>query len=309
MAGSFDQVQEESGLVPPMDPLYVKFGAYNDISNIIESRIFYPIFITGLSGNGKTQMVEQCCSALKRELFRVNITIETDEDDLLGGFRLVQDTTKWFDGPVIRAMKSGGVLLLDEVDLASNKIMCLQPVLEGKGVFLKKINQFVRPAAGFNVIATANTKGQGNESGKFVGTNFLNEAFLERFPVTVEQQYPSEAIERKILKKVFAAAKVNPPDDFISTLVSWAATNRVSFANEVETEVITTRRLVHIVNAFLIFNDVKKSIAMCIARFDEVTKNSLLGLYDSLDASAPAKKAEKSKTTKDENSIENVIGT
>ena len=184
-----DENQEVS-YVPVADKNYVKWGDYKTIDQVIKSKMFYPIFITGLSGNGKTMMVEQACAKNKREMYRVNITCRTDEDDLLGGFRLVDGQTIWFDGPVVKAMKTGAILLLDEIDLASDEIMCLQPILEGKGVFLKKINKFVQPTEGFQVFATANTKGQGDEHGKFVGTGFLNEAFLERFPVTVEQVYP-----------------------------------------------------------------------------------------------------------------------
>ena len=186
-------------LVPEQDNTFVKFGPFNDLKNIIKSKQFYPTFITGLSGNGKTFGVEQVCAQLKRELIRVNITIETDEDDLIGGFRLIDGNTVWHNGPVIEALERGAILLLDEIDLASNKILCLQPILEGKGIFLKKIGRFIQPAAGFNVVATANTKGKGSDDGRFIGTNVLNEAFLERFPVTFEQAYPSVKIEFKIL--------------------------------------------------------------------------------------------------------------
>ena len=186
-------------VVPDKDKNFVSFGNYPDVKSIIKSKRFYPVFLTGLSGNGKTLSVTQACADLKRELIRVNITIETDEDDLLGGFRLKDGQTVWSNGPIIEAMERGAVLLLDEIDLASNKIMCLQPVLEGSGIFVKKINKWIQPKLGFNCIATANTKGQGSEDGKFIGTNVLNEAFLERFPVTFEQKYPSVAIEKKIL--------------------------------------------------------------------------------------------------------------
>ena len=191
-------------LIPTTDDTFVKFGSFNDLKKIISSKLFYPTFITGLSGNGKTFGVEQACAQLKRELIRVNITIETDEDDLIGGFRLVNGETVWHNGPVIEALERGAILLLDEIDLASNKILCLQSILEGTGVFLKKIGRTVRPAAGFNVIATANTKGKGSDDGRFIGTNVLNEAFLERFPVTFEQSYPSPSVENKILEKIAA---------------------------------------------------------------------------------------------------------
>ena len=203
---SFNQVavlpEHQQNLIPDKDDTFVKFGNFNDIKKIIQSRIFYPAFITGLSGNGKTFSVEQACSQLKRELIRVNVTVETDEDDLIGGFRLINGETAWHNGPVIEALERGAILLLDEIDLASNKILCLQSVLEGKGVFLKKIGRFVKPTPGFNVIATANTKGKGSEDGRFIGTNVLNEAFLERFPVTFEQSYPAPSVEQRILEGI-----------------------------------------------------------------------------------------------------------
>ena len=264
--------------VPDKDPAYVPFGNYSDVKKVISSRIFYPTFITGLSGNGKTLSVEQACAALNRELIRVNITIETDEDDLIGGFRLVNGETVWHNGPVVEALERGAVLLLDEIDLASNKILCLQSVLEGKGVFLKKIGKYVRPAIGFNVIATANTKGKGSDDGRFIGTNVLNEAFLERFPVTFEQEYPSAATETKILTN--AGCDV----DFADNLIKWAGVIRKTFFDGGVDEVITTRRLVHIVQAHQIFGDRLKAITNCVARFDEDTKQSFLDLYTKVDA-------------------------
>lgn len=277
--------EHRENLVPDKDPLFVKFGNYDDLSKIIKSKLFYPLFITGLSGNGKTFSVEQACSEHEREMIRVNITIETDEDDLLGGFRLVNDSTKWFDGPVIRAMKTGAVLLLDEVDLGGSKLMCLQPVLEGKGILLKKINQFIKPAPGFNIIATANTKGQGSETGKFVGTNILNEAFLERFPATFEQAYPDEKTETQILERVFAKHEVDKKiaKDFTDKLIKWAVGTRKSFESEASSDIITTRRLVHIANAYAILDDRRKAIEVCIARFDETTKHTFIQLYEKFD--------------------------
>ena len=296
MAASMPKVVETNtekmevieNLIPDKDPLFVKFGGYNDLHSIIKSKFFYPIFITGLSGNGKTFTVEQVCAIAKRELIRTNVTIETDEDDLLGGFRLVNGETVWHDGPVIQAMKRGAILLLDEVDLASNKIMCLQPVLEGKGVFLKKINQFVKPAKGFNVVATANTKGKGSEDGRFMFTNVLNEAFLERFPITIEQEYPTASVEKKILIKVLES--VGKPDEvFAEKLTAWADIIRKTFFEGGLDEIIATRRLVHICNAFAIFNgDRLKSIEMCVSRFDEDTKQSFLDLYTKVDADVSA---------------------
>jgi MoxR-like ATPase len=270
-------------LVPEKDPLYVPFGNYNDIYHIIKSGMYYPAFITGLSGNGKTFMVEQACAKAKREFFRVNITVETDEDDLLGHYALIDGNTVWQDGPVVKAMESGAILLLDEIDLASSKIMCLQPVLEGKGVYLKKVNRFVSPSVGFNVLATANTKGKGSEDGRFIGTNILNEAFLERFPITVEQEYPSISVEKKILDKVFASLDIDA-GDFAEKLVTWADIIRKTFYEGGIDEIIATRRLVHIVNAYAIFGERKKAIEMCINRFDEDTKTSFLDLYSKCDS-------------------------
>ena len=269
-------------LVPSKDPLYVPFGHFNDIYNIVKSGLYYPAFVTGLSGNGKTFMIEQACAKAKREFFRVNITVETDEDDLLGHYALIDGNTVWQDGPVVKAMERGAVLLLDEIDLASSKIMCLQPVLEGNGVFLKKVNRFVSPSKGFTVLATANTKGKGSEDGRFIGTNILNEAFLERFPITVEQEYPSLSVERKILDKVFASLDVDA-GDFSERLVTWADIIRKTFYEGGIDEIIATRRLVHIANAYAIFGDRKKAIEMCIARFDEDTKTSFLDLYSKVD--------------------------
>ena len=273
----------EQNLVPDKDDTFVKFGNFNDIKKIIQSRIFYPAFITGLSGNGKTLSVEQACSQLKRELIRVNITVETDEDDLIGGFRLVNGETAWHNGPVIEALERGAILLLDEIDLASNKILCLQSVLEGKGVFLKKIGRFVKPTVGFNVIATANTKGKGSEDGRFIGTNVLNEAFLERFPVTFEQSYPSTAIEVKILEGVASQLSVSD-SEFCKRLADWGDIIRKTFYDGGIDEIISTRRLVHIIRAYAIFQDKAKAIQVCVNRFDDETKTAFLELYDKIDA-------------------------
>ena len=264
--------------VPEKDPNYVPFGNSSSLKKIINSRLFYPVFVTGLSGNGKTLGVEQTCAQLGRELIRVNITIETDEDDLIGGFRLVDGATVWHNGPVVEALNRGAVLLLDEIDLASNKILCLQSILEGKGVFLKKTGQFVKPAAGFTVFATANTKGKGSDDGRFVGTNVLNEAFLERFPITFEQDYPSPVIEQKILKNIGCELT------FAENLVKWAGVIRKTFFDGGVDEVITTRRLVHIVQAYKIFGDRLTAITNCVNRFDEDTKQSFLDLYTKVDA-------------------------
>ena len=270
-------------LVPEKDDTFVKFGPFADLKKIIQSKLFYPAFITGLSGNGKTFGVEQVCAQLNRELVRVNITIETDEDDLIGGFRLVNGATVWHNGPVIEALERGAILLLDEIDLASNKILCLQSILEGNGVFLKKIGKFVRPTAGFNVIATANTKGKGSDDGRFIGTNVLNEAFLERFPVTFEQDYPSPNIEKRILGGIASNLGVTDTN-FLARLVDWGDIIRKTFYDGGIEEIVSTRRLVHIIRAYSIFNDKAKAIQVCINRFDDETKQSFLELYDKVDA-------------------------
>ena len=268
----------EQNLIPQKDDTFVKFGNFSDVKKIIQSRIFYPTFITGLSGNGKTLTVEQACAQLGRELIRVNITVETDEDDLIGGFRLVGGETVWHNGPVIEALQRGAVLLLDEIDLASNKILCLQSILEGKGVFLKKIGKWVAPTEGFQVFATANTKGKGSDDGRFIGTNVLNEAFLERFPVTFEQEYPTTATEQKIL------GKICKDEEFCKRLSDWADIIRKTFYDGGIEEIISTRRLVHIVKAYSIFNDKAKAIQVCVNRFDDETKQAFLELYDKVDA-------------------------
>ena len=269
---------EKQNLIPNKNDSFVKFGNFNDIKKIISSGLFYPTFITGLSGNGKTFSVEQACAQLGRELIRVNITIETDEDDLIGGFRLVNGETVWHNGPVVEALQRGAILLLDEIDLASNKILCLQSILEGKGVFLKKVGQYINPSKGFNVFATANTKGKGSDDGRFIGTNVLNEAFLERFPVTFEQEYPSPAIETKILNKL--CGDVN----FCKRLADWADIIRKTFYDGGIEEIISTRRLVHIVQAYSIFGDKAKAIEVCVNRFDDDTKQAFMELYDKVDA-------------------------
>ncbi len=273
----------DQDLVPTKNDTFVKFGPFTDIKKVIQSKQFYPTFVTGLSGNGKTFGVEQACAQLGRELIRVNITIETDEDDLIGGFRLVNGETVWHNGPVIEALERGAILLLDEIDLASNKILCLQPILEGNGIFLKKIGRFVNPRAGFNVVATANTKGKGSDDGRFIGTNVLNEAFLERFPVTFEQEYPPVSVEKKILGGV--ASQYNVTDvKFLDKLVDWGDIIRKTFYDGGIDEIISTRRLVHIVRAYSIFNDKAKAIQVCVNRFDDETKQAFLELYDKVDA-------------------------
>jgi len=290
-------------LVPAKDPLFVPFGNFATLKKVIGSRMFYPTFITGLSGNGKTFSVEQACAQLKREVIRINFTIETDEDDLIGGFRLIDGDTRFFKGPVIKAMELGAVLLLDEIDLGNPaKIMCLQSILEGKGYFIKKTGEFIKPAAGFTVVATANTKGKGSDDGRFIGTNVLNEAFLERFPVTAEQEYPTPAVEKRILKAVFADLGL---DDsmFIDKLTDWADIIRRTFFDGGIDELISTRRLVHIAKAHKIFGDRMQAIDMCINRFDEDTKTSFRDLYTKIDEEVNA-----TDDTVSEPSFDNEVG-
>ena len=273
-------------LVPTKDETFVPFGGFKDLKKVIQSHQFYPVFITGMSGNGKTFGVEQACAQLGRDVIRVNITIETDEDDLIGGFRLVDGNTVWHNGPVIEAMERGALLLLDEIDLASNKILCLQSILEGNGVFLKKIGVHIQPTSGFNVIATANTKGKGSDDGRFIGTNVLNEAFLERFPITFEQNYPTPAVERQILTNVGESLNIPATGDhidFYKHLVDWADIVRKTFNDGGIDEIVSTRRLVHIVRAYSIFGDKMKAIEMCLNRFDDDTKLSFMQLYTKLD--------------------------
>ena len=283
-AANLMMVTDVENMVPEKFNGFVPWGHFTDVNTILSSGMFYPIFITGLTGNGKTTMVEQICAKLKRECYRVNITRQTDEDDLLGGFRLINGNTVWQDGPVVSAMKSGGVLLLDEIDLGGRNLMCLQSVLEGKGIFLKKIGKYIKPATGFNVIATANTKGKGSDDGRFIAANIIDEAFLERFTITMEQPYPSTNIEKKIVLKHMD--KFGKTDEaFAETLTTWSETIRKTFLDGGIDDLISTRRLCHIVQTFSIFNDRLKSIELCVNRFDEDTKTAFLDLYEKVDAS------------------------
>lgn len=291
-------------LVPSKASGYVPFGHFNDVRSIIKSKRFYPTYVTGLSGNGKTMMIEQICANEGRELVRANITKETDEDDLIGGFRLMDGKTVWQNGPVLVAMERGSILLLDEVDLGDAKLMCLQPVLEGKTIYVKKINKVVTPTAGFNIIATANTKGKGSDDGRFIGTNVMNEAFLERFSITFEQEYPALKVEQKIINNVFAENGIEAKD-FSDKLVQWADVIRKSFYEGAVSDIISTRRLVHIAQAYTIFNqDREKAIRLCLNRFDVDTKNSFLDLYMKLDETlnppVEAEKTEASTATSEE---------
>jgi hypothetical protein len=292
-------------IIPEKMSNYVPFGHFKDVENIIKSKIFFPVFVTGLSGNGKTLMIEQVCAKLKRELFRVNITIETDEDDLMGGHTLVNGNIVFREGPVIKAMRKGAVLLLDEVDLGSNKMMCLQSVLEGKGYLIKKTGEWVTPAEGFTILATANTKGQGSEDGKFIGTQIMNEAMLERFAITMQQEYPPVTTERKILAKEMELTG-SVDQEFVEKLVDWADVIRKTFYEGAIDDVITTRRLVHIVNAYRMFGDKLKSIQMCISRFDEETRNAVLDLYTKIDAGVSLTDEDNSENPIDESGTEEV---
>lgn len=272
---------DEGPSVPNVDPLYVPFGFFDKMLKVVTSNQFYPVFVSGLSGNGKTMMVEQVCAKLKREFMRVNITPETDEDDLIGGFRLIDGETRWYDGPVLQAMKSGAILCLDEIDRGSNKLMCLQGILEGKPIFVKKTGETVRPAPGFNVIATANTKGKGDETGRFMAATILDDAFLERFPITVEQEYPSTTVEGKILTRVFDSLGLQDKE-FSEILVKWADIIRKTFQEGAIDELISTRRLVSIAKAYQIFGDRTEAITYCINRFDAETKTAFMDLYTKL---------------------------
>jgi hypothetical protein len=286
-------------LVPARDKNFVRFGIYQDLKVIIASNIFYPVFISGLSGNGKSFTPEQICAELKREFIRVNITKQTNEDDLLGGYRLVNGETVWFDGPVVQAAERGCVLLLDEVDYGSAEITCMQNVLEGKPFLIKKINKIVTPKEGFNIIATANTKGQGDNLGKFVFTNVLNEAFLERFSVTLEQEYPPSSVETKIMKNYFKTFGLEEEavGNYADLLVKWANVNRESFKKGAISEIISTRRLVHIAKAYVMFKDRVKAVEICLNRFDDETKSGLLDLYKKMDAAPVENTITKNATT------------
>lgn len=274
---------QEGAIIPKVNPLYVPFGFFDNMKRIVASKKFYPVFVSGLSGNGKTFMVEQACAQLKTECLRVNISPETDEDDLIGGFRLIDGETKWFDGPVVQAMKSGAVLILDEIDRGSNKLMCLQGVLEGKGLFVKKTGEFVEPTQGFNVIATANTKGKGDDTGRYMAATILDDAFLERFPITVEQEYADVKVEIKIMNKLFSSLGIEDKA-FAENLVKWADIIRKTFEEGAIDELISTRRLSHIAEAYTIFNDKMEAIKYCINRFDAETKTAFLDLYSKIDA-------------------------
>lgn len=276
-------VSSEEVYVPAKLPEFVKWGYFSDVKKIIESKMFFPMYVAGLSGNGKTMMIEQACAQAKREYVRVQITPETDEDDLIGGFRLLNGETVFAKGPVIKAMEAGAILLIDEIDRGSNKLMALQGVLEGKPVLIKKTGEVIQPAPGFNVIATANTKGQGDEAGRFIAATIIDEAFLERFNVTLEQPYPSEAVEKKIVANHMT--KFGADDaEFASKLVQWGQAIRKTFEDGGVDDIISTRRLCHIVQTFSIFGDRKKAIELCVNRFDADTRAAFVDLYEKIDS-------------------------
>ena len=295
----FEQVKIE---VPDKDKSYVSWGFFRDVKQIIESNAFYPVFIAGLSGNGKTMMVEQACADTKRKYVRVNITEETDEDDLIGGFRLVNGETVWCDGPIPQAMKQGAICLIDEIDRGSNKLMCLQAVLEGKPLYIKKTGAVVNPAKGFNILATANTKGRGSEDGRFTGARILDEAFLERFIATLDQPYPTTAVEKKIIINAMDTYG-NLDGEFADNLVTWAEIIRKTYEDGGVDDLISTRRLVHIARTYGIFGDRKKAIELCISRFDEDTRVAFLDLYTKVDSKAPIKQEEKIEDVTDDQQV------
>ena len=287
---------EADSTIPQKDNTYVPFGFFKQLEQILKSHIFYPVFITGLSGNGKTTMVEQVAAKLKRECIRVNISIETDEDDLIGGNTLHDGNVIYREGPVLMAMRRGAVLLVDEIDRGSNKLMCLQSILEGKPFFNKKTGEMIYPEKGFTIIATANTKGRGTEDGRFIAAQILDEAFLERFPITVEQEYPSVAVEKRIVNnKMEFYGRVDT--DFAEKLVNWAEIIRKTFVEGGVDEIISTRRLVNIVQAYSIFEDREEAIRYCINRFDEDTKTAFMDLYTKM--SAPTEQAVKENPDQD----------
>ena len=285
LATSVASVVDDEIYIPKSDPTYVKWGEYKTVLSVIESGHFFPLYISGMSGNGKTFMVEQAAAKAKREYIRVQISPETDEDDLIGGFRLIDGETIFQKGPVIKAMERGAILLIDEIDRATNKIMCLQGVLEGNPVLLKKTGEVITPAAGFNVIATANTKGRGSDDGRYSAASIIDDAFLERFVASIDQNYPPANVEKNILTK--HAHKYDVEDsEFIEKLVSWSTVIRKTYDDDAIDEVVSTRRLCHIVKTHSVFNDRAKSIELCINRFDSETKTAFLDLYTKIDESA-----------------------
>ena len=283
MVKGVESVSNDEVFVPEFDSTFVPWGNFSEIVKVLKSRMFYPTFVSGLSGNGKTFQIEQACAKLNREYVRVQISPETDEDDLIGGFRLIKGETVFQKGPVIKAMEAGAVLMIDEIDRGTNKIMCLQGVLEGKPVLIKKTGEVVEPVEGFNVIATANTKGKGSEDGRYSGATIIDDAFLERFTITLEQTFPTIATEEKIVMKHMSKFEA-VDEEFAKLLVGWADAIRKTFYDEGIDEVISTRRLCHIVQTFSIFGKRDKAIALCVNRFDDDTKEAFIDLYEKVDA-------------------------
>jgi MoxR-like ATPase len=291
-----DEMKQESfvvdytntaALIPKKDDNFVPFGNYADLENIIKSGIFYPAYISGPTGNGKSTMVEQICAKHKKPLIRVNLNMMTDEEQLIGSKTLVEGNVEIVEGPVLIAMRNGTTMLLDEIDAGSaNTLLCLQPILEGKPYYFKLKNEMIVPTEGFNIIATANTKGKGSDDGRYIGTNILNEAFLERFAVTFEQEYPNAKIELKIIKNLMQTYQC-PDDEFAENLVKWADAIRRTFEDGGVDETITTRRMIHIVRAFAIFKKREKAVELCCNRFDAATKSAFIDLYDKVSSPAP----------------------
>ena len=276
-----------AALIPKKDDNFVPFGNYSDLENIIKSGIFYPAYISGPTGNGKSTMVEQICAKHKKPLIRVNLNMMTDEEQLIGSKTLVEGNVEVVEGPVLIAMRNGTTMLLDEIDAGSaNTLLCLQPILEGKPYYFKLKNEMIVPAEGFNIIATANTKGKGSDDGRYIGTNVLNEAFLERFAVTFEQEYPNAKIELKIIKNLMQTYQC-PDDEFAENLVKWADAIRRTFEDGGVDETITTRRMIHIVRAFAIFKKREKAVELCCNRFDAATKAAFIDLYDKVSSPVP----------------------
>ena len=287
MVKGVESVSNDEVFVPEYDPTFVAWGNFNEIIKVLKSGMFYPTFVSGLSGNGKTFQIEQACAKLNREYVRVQISPETDEDDLIGGFRLIKGETVFQKGPVIKAMEAGAVLMIDEIDRGTNKIMCLQGVLEGKPVLIKKTGEVITPKDGFNIIATANTKGKGSEDGRYSGATIIDDAFLERFTITLEQTFPTMATEEKIVMKHMQKFEA-VDEEFGKLLVGWADAIRKTFYDEGIDEVISTRRLCHIVQTFSIFGKRDKAIALCVNRFDDDTRAAFIDLYEKVDATINA---------------------
>ena len=272
-----------SGSIPTLKKHYVQWGNYKDVERLLASNKFFALYLTGDSGTGKDIMIEQACAKLGRAMIRVQITRETKEDQLVGSKSLVNGNIVYEDGPIVWAAENGACINLSEISAGdANELLCLQHVLEGDAFFVKSANKWVTPKAGFCVIATDNTKGMGSDSGKFVGTNILNSAFLERFKMTMEQQYPPVKIEREILAKEMLRHKSEVDTKFIEELSDWVAVIRKTYMDEGIDEQITTRRACHIVDVHCNFFPVDKAIQLCTARFDDTTQAAFLTLWEKM---------------------------